>query len=83
MKQIKAVFVGSPFSGKTSFLIKLTTSIFREEYIPTVFDTYSFTENFDDNSVVVGLWDTGKLPHYWVLSGTVMNTNAYSNNIIK
>ena len=59
-KNIKAVVVGSAFSGKTCFSLQSCCQRSPEEYIPTVFDNFSVKKTVDEQPVYVGFFDTGK-----------------------
>eukprot|EP01129_Flabellula_baltica_P014828 TRINITY_DN7222_c0_g1_i1.p1 TRINITY_DN7222_c0_g1~~TRINITY_DN7222_c0_g1_i1.p1 ORF type:complete len:189 (+),score=27.95 TRINITY_DN7222_c0_g1_i1:13-579(+) len=62
----KIVFVGDTGVGKTSFLIRYTSGVFPEGYVPTVFDNYSPRLWHDDRMkdedtglyVSPNFWDT-------------------------
>ncbi|KAM3140900.1 hypothetical protein pb186bvf_006911 [Paramecium bursaria] len=56
--QLKLLVVGDGTVGKTCCLITYSTGKFPEQYIPTIFDTYSLKMVVDAQEVNVGLWDT-------------------------
>jgi len=57
---MKAVAVGDAASGKTSLLLKYTTKSFSEEYVPTVFEMYTYLHP----ACSVFLWDTAGAEDY-------------------
>ena len=58
MQRVKMVFAGDLEVGKTSLLITYTTRQFPSDYIPAVFDSYSYNTTVDGREAHVGLWDT-------------------------
>ena len=54
----KLVIVGDGAVGKTSLLHVYQNDEFPEEYVPTVFDTYTVDIHIDNRNVEVVLWDT-------------------------
>jgi len=60
---LKCCLVGDSFVGKSSLLARLTSGTFLEDFIPTVFDTYSFSVL--DRIFVY--WDTAGLKDYNLL----------------
>ena len=63
-EQLKVVVVGDGSVGKTSLLITYSTDSFPDEYIPTIFDNYTFKRKFKDKFVELNLWDTaGTVDH--------------------
>ncbi|KAN0007113.1 hypothetical protein ACTFIU_005307 [Dictyostelium citrinum] len=55
---IKVVILGDGAVGKTSLLITKSSG-FPFEYVPTVFDNYTFKVNINDQIYNIGCWDTG------------------------
>ena len=61
---IKCVIVGNGSVGKTCLCITYSTKEFPAEYIPTVFDNYAVTTEFNGKMVQLVLWDTAGQQDY-------------------
>lgn len=58
LKHIKMVAVGDGAVGKTSLLMAYATNTFPTEYVPTIFDNYARTGEYDGQRCAISLWDT-------------------------
>ncbi len=63
-KTVKIVVVGDTHTDKTALLITYTSGSFPHEYVPTVFDNYSFSVLLNDKKINVTLWDTYRQEDY-------------------
>ena len=62
MAERKMICLGDGATGKTCYLIKLSSGTFPDEYVPTVFDTAEMNFTHSDSnggkqSISLGLWD--------------------------
>ena len=64
MNTIKCVVVGDGAVGKTCLLHVYAYNQFPEDYVPTVFDNYSTTVDFEGKQLSLGLWDTAGQEDY-------------------
>ena len=55
---IKLVVVGDGAVGKTSLLTVLKGEPFPERYVPTIFENYTQTYNYDGKNYTLHIWDT-------------------------
>eukprot|EP00042_Codosiga_hollandica_P020214 m.64767 g.64767 ORF g.64767 m.64767 type:complete len:193 (-) comp49746_c0_seq1:102-680(-) len=60
----KLVVIGDGACGKTCLLVVQTEKKFPEAYIPTVFENYAATVEFEGQSVDLALWDTAGQEDY-------------------
>ena len=58
VKNVKCVVKGDKKVGKTSLLVRYTTNKFSSDYVPTVFENFNATANFNGHQVKLSLWDT-------------------------
>jgi len=58
-RSMKLVVVGDGAVGKTCLLISYANNRFPVEYVPTVFDNYVVNLTAGDDTIELGLWDTG------------------------
>ena len=61
---IKVVVVGDGAVGKTCLLIRYSSDVFAEVYIPTVFDNFSVDVMRNNRVVKLNLWDTAGQEEY-------------------
>ena len=77
---IKLVGVGDGAVGKTcifiryAFWVSYTTNEFPADYIPTIFDNYTATVQYNQQTVSLSLWDTAGQEEY-----NRLRTVAYPN----
>ena len=62
--KVKLVIVGDGAVGKTSLLIVYCNGEFPQDYIPTVFETYTVDIQIDNKDVELSLWDTAGQEDY-------------------
>ena len=62
--QLKTVIIGDGAVGKTTLLITYSTNEFPSEYIPTVFDNYTRTHEYNGDKFEIALWDTAGREDY-------------------
>ena len=61
---IKILFVGDADTGKTSLIFTAGGQPFPDEYIPTVFDNFTFAMTVNDKQYNIGAWDTAGQSQY-------------------
>jgi len=62
--RIKLVAVGDGAVGKTSLLIAYAKDEFPKAYVPTVFENYAKTIEYNEKKVYLHLWDTAGQEDY-------------------
>ena len=56
--EVKVVIIGDGECGKTCLQLASIDNVFKEEYIPTIFDNYVLSIEVNGQQVELGLWDT-------------------------
>lgn len=64
MENIKCVIVGDGSVGKTTLLIRYTSNVFVNEYVPTIFDNYACSTMYEQTPINLVLWDTAGQEDY-------------------
>ncbi|KAG9264910.1 rho-related GTP-binding protein RhoG-like, partial [Astyanax mexicanus] len=64
MNSLKCVMVGTGAVGKSCLLFTFTNNAFPQEFIPTVFDSYSSEITVDSTPYTLNLWDTAGQEDY-------------------
>ena len=63
-EQITVTAVGDGGVGKTYMLMRFSNNAIPQDYIPTVFDTYTTIMEVDNHEYKVNLWDTAGQEDY-------------------
>lgn len=94
---LKIVVVGDGTVGKTCMCIAYTQGVFLDsEYVPTVFENYTGTQDYRGSNYQLALWDTAGQEDYerlrplsypgtnvFLLCFSIANLNSYQNIISK
>ena len=58
MQSVKCVAVGDGAVGKTCLFFSFTTNSFPQDYVPSIFESYTLNCRVDGQMFCMGLWDT-------------------------
>ena len=74
-KSVKVVLVGDGAVGKTCLLLSYAQDKLPDEYVPTVFDSYSVTVPMGEDNIELNMFDTAGQEDYdkWDLGYLIQN----------